>query len=132
MMKAASLAFLAMLGVSGNALAQYTGPSDGKKVIPGSAKKAPHNIAPTTVRALTATGKDDTEVSLQGRIVRHIGGDKYRFVDSTGDIDVEIETEHWPDNTPIDDKTEVRITGEYDKGLMHSPKVEVAHIQKLK
>jgi uncharacterized protein (TIGR00156 family) len=132
MMKAACLAFMAMLGVSGNALAQYTGPSDGKKVIPGSAKKAPHKVALTTVRALMATGKDDTEVSLEGRIVRHIGGDKYNFADSTGDIELEIETEHWPDNTPIDDKTEVRIIGEYDKGLTHSPKVEVNHIVKLK
>lgn len=132
MMKAASLALMAMLVVSGNALAQYTGPSDGKKVIPGSAKKPPHKVALTTVRALMATGKDDTEVSLEGRIVRHIGGDKYNFADSTGDIDVEIEAEHWPDNTPIDDKTEVRIIGEYDKGLTHSPKVEVGHIVKLK
>ncbi len=132
MMKAASMALMAMLVVSGSALAQYTGPSDGKKVIPGSAKKPPHKAALTTVRALMATGKDDTEVSLEGRINRHIGGDKYNFADSTGEIELEIETEHWPDNTPIDDKTIVRIIGEYDKGLTHSPKVEVSHIVKLK
>ncbi|GGE75803.1 YgiW/YdeI family stress tolerance OB fold protein [Massilia psychrophila] len=131
MMKAAALALTALLGVSGSALAQYTGPSDGKKVIPGSAKKVPRNVAPTTVRALTASGKDDTEVSLQGRIVRHIGGDHYRFTDGTGEIDLDIDTEQWPANTPIDDKAELRITGEYNKGLIRDPKVEVARIDKL-
>lgn len=131
-MKATSIIITALLGAaSSSALAQYTGPSTGKSIIPGTTKSAAPAAAATTVRALTASGKDDTMVSLQGRIIRHVGGDKYRFADSTGEIDLEIETEHWPANTPIDDTSKVRITGEYDKGLTHKPRVEVERIEKL-
>ncbi len=130
-MKTTALILTALIGIaSSSAYAQYTGPSAGKGIMPG-AKKMPA-VAATDVRALTATGKDDAHVSLQGRIIRHLGGDNYRFADSTGEIDVEIDTEHWPANTPIDDKTEVRISGEYDKGLVSKSKVEVDRIEKLK
>ena len=132
-MKATSIIITALLGAaSSSALAQYTGPSTGKSIIPGTTKSAAPAAAATTVRALTASGKDDTMVSLQGRIIRHVGGDKYRFADSTGEMDLEIESEHWPANTPIDDKAEVRIMGEYDKGLVSKPKVEVERIEKVK
>ena len=131
MLKIASLTLMVLFGVSSSALAQYTGPVAGKSAVPGTSKKAPYNAAPTTVRALMALDKDDTQVRLEGRIVGHMGGDKYRFADSTGEIDLEIETEHWPANTPIDDTSKVRITGEYDKGLTHKPRVEVERIEKL-
>ncbi len=126
-----SLSCLLIMGMSGSALAQYTGPSPGQSAI----KKAltpNRTVVPMTVATLTASGKDDAWVSLQGRIVRHTGGDNYRFADSSGEIDVEIDTEHWPANTPIDDKAEVRITGEYDKGLLNKSKVEVDRIEKVK
>ena len=131
-MKTTALIFVALTGIaSSSALAQYTGPSVGKGIVPSTAKSSAANVAITTVRALTASGKDDTIVSLQGKIARHLGGDNYRFVDSTGEVDVEIESEHWPANSPIDDKTEVRIVGEYDKGLISKPKVEVDRIEKV-
>ncbi len=134
MSKLATLTFVAMAiaTVSAGAQAQYTGPSAGKSIIPGVKKAAPQAVPLTTVRALTTAGKDDTAVSLQGRIVRHLGGDKYRFADATGEIDLEIEDEHWPANLPIDDKAEVRVTGEFDKGLVSKPKVEVDRIDKIK
>lgn len=132
-MKTTPLLFLALLAAaSGSATAQYTGPSDGKGAIPGTTKSAVANVALSNVRALIATGKDDSHVLLQGRIVRHLGGDKYRFADSTGEIDLEIEGELWPANTPIDDKAQVRITGEYDKGRIAKPKVEVERIEMVK
>lgn len=131
-MKTRSLLLMALLSAaSASALAQYTGPSAGKGLMP-STTKGMSNVAVTTAGALNASGKDDTMVSLQGRIVRHLGGDKYRFADSSGEIDLEIETEHWPANTPIDDKTDVKITGEFDKGLIGKPKVEVERIEKVK
>lgn len=133
-MKATTVLFTTLIAaVSGSAMAQYTGPSEAKKSTLASAikGKAP-TVTPTTVKALMATGKDDAHVSLQGKIVRHLGGDDYRFADSSGEIDVEIDNEYWPANMPIDDKTEVRITGEYDKGLVRKPKVEVDRIEKLK
>lgn len=132
-MKTSSLLFVALIAsASSAAYAQYTGPSEGKGAVPNTTKSAVANVALTNVRALMASGKDDTAVLLQGRIVRHMGGDKYRFADSTGEIDLEIEAEHWPANTPIDDKAEVRITGEFDKNLLRKSKVEVDRIEKVK
>lgn len=131
-MKTASVMLMALMSVASSAaLAQYTGPSTGKSVLPGALKGTPAAVAATNVKALAAL-KDDARVSLQGRIVRHLGGDNYRFADSSGEIDVEIDTEHWPANTPIDDKAEVRISGEYDKGLISKPKVEVERLEKIK
>jgi uncharacterized protein (TIGR00156 family) len=116
-MKTSPLIFAALIGVSGSfAHAQYAGPT----------------VAPSTVRALLADGKDDMAVNLQGKIVRHLGGDKYRFADSTGEITVEIDARQWPANTPIDDKAQVRLHGEFDKDLIGEPEIEVKSIEKLK
>ena len=132
-MKATTLLFATLIAAaSGSAMAQYTGPSAGKSTLASAIKGKAPTVTPTTVKALMATGKDDAHVSLQGRIVRHLGGDDYRFADSSGEIDVEIDNEYWPANMPIDDKVEVRITGEYDKGLVCKPKVEVDRIEKVK
>lgn len=126
MKKTFPLILAALIAASGIAHAQYTGPS-----AKGVAKTAPA-VAPGTVKALLASGKDDTAVSLQGRIVRHLGGDKYRFADSTGEITVEIDDDQWPANTPVDDKVQVRIQGEFDKDLVGDPEVEVDRIEVLK
>ncbi len=130
-MKTTSWIFMALAGLtSASALAQYTGPSAGKGATPAKTTKVA--MTTTTVKALMASGKDDTRISLQGRIVRHLGGENYRFADSTGEIDLEIDNDNWPANTPIDDKAEVRVVGEYDKDLVSKPKVEVEHIEKVK
>lgn len=113
-MKKTVLMFATFVCVS-SAFAQYAGPS----------------IASSTVRTLLADGKDDMAVNLQGKIVRHLGSDKYRFADSTGEITLEIDAAIWPANTPVDDKTEVRVHGEFDKSLFGEPEVEVDRIEKL-
>jgi uncharacterized protein (TIGR00156 family) len=109
------LLILAALACASNSHAQYVGPT----------------VAPSTVRALLADGKDDMAVNLQGKIVRHIGGEKYRFADSTGEITLEIDAQYWPANTPVDGTTEVRIHGEYDKELLGEPEIDVKRIEKL-
>ena len=109
------LLMFTMLILASSSHAQYAGPG----------------VAPSNVRALLAEGKDDMAVSLQGKIVRHMGSDKYRFTDSTGEITLEIEAKHWPAGTPVDEKTEVRVHGEFDKSLMGEPEVEVSRIEKL-
>jgi len=106
----------AMLLCAASSHAQYTGPS----------------LAPSTVRALLADGKDDMAVSLQGRIVRHLGSDKYRFADSTGEINLEIGPKIWPANMRVDENTEVRVHGEYEKALIGEPEVDVTNIEMLK
>lgn len=126
------LSLILLSAASSPAIAQYTGPSDGKGAVPDTTRSAVANLGLSTVRGLTTAGKDDTHVMVQGRIVRHLGGDRYRFADASGEIDLEIESERWPANTPIDDKAEVRITGEYDKGRIRKPKIEVERIDKVK
>lgn len=60
---------------------------------------------------------DDAHVVLQGHITRKLGDEKYEFKDSTGTITVEIDDEDLPP-VAFDDKTQVKLTGEVDKGLM--------------
>ena len=109
------IAAMLLYAANTQAHAQYTGPS----------------IAPSTVRALLADGKDDMAVTLQGRIVRHLGSDKYRFADSTGEISLEIDPKTWPVNMQVDDKTQVTVRGEYDKNLIGEPEVDVTSIEIL-
>jgi uncharacterized protein (TIGR00156 family) len=128
-MKTSPLILAALIGMSSTfAYAQYAGPS----TTPKAGQAAAPNAAPSTVRALLANGKDDTHVALQGRIVRHLGGENYRFADSTGEINVEIDDKRWPANTPIDDKAQVRLYGEYDKKLIGDPEIEIDRIEILK
>lgn len=112
--KAVALALAGLVFASAS-YAQYVGPT----------------TAPTNVRALLADGKDDMLVSVQGKIVQHLGGDKYRFADSTGEITVEIDNKYWPANTPIDEKMNVRLHGEYDKDLIGQPEIDVKRMEKL-
>ncbi|QYF92107.1 NirD/YgiW/YdeI family stress tolerance protein [Massilia sp. PAMC28688] len=131
-MKLATIIGMAFIGAASSAAyAQYTGPGSARSAVV-TTNKAAATVAPTTVRALMASGKDDTMVSLQGRIVRRTSDEDYRFADSSGEIDLEIDDDIWPANTPIDDKMEVRILGEFDKDLVGKPKVEVERIEKVK
>ena len=63
--------------------------------------------------------------------MRHLGSDKYRFADSTGEITLEIDSKTWPANMRVDEKMEVRVHGEYDKDLIGEPEVDVTTIEKL-
>lgn len=104
---------LATIAASIPAYAQYVGPS----------------IPPTTVGALLSSGKDDQSVLLQGRLIRHLGGEHYRFSDGTGEISVELEQELWPNGVKIDDQTVVKLYGEYDKDMIGDPEIEVDRIE---
>ncbi|ULQ58896.1 NirD/YgiW/YdeI family stress tolerance protein [Brucepastera parasyntrophica] len=58
--------------------------------------------------------RDDTNVSLEGKITRHLGGDKYLFTDSTGTVRIEIDEDKWGGlNVGAEDV--VIIYGEVDK-----------------
>ncbi len=96
---AATLA--AALGVSGGAMAQYTGPS---------------SVPVMTVKQLLEQGRDDQYATLRGRIVSHDGGDDYTFEDETGRIRVDIDAKDFPAGQSFDDKRQIEITGEFDKG----------------
>ena len=102
----------AIIMVSSIAMAQYTGPS---------------NAAVTVKEALSA--KDDTLVTLTGKVEKRINSDKYLFTDNTGSITVEIDDELWYGLT-LSDNELIKITGKIDKDLL-SRKVDVKRIEKI-
>jgi uncharacterized protein (TIGR00156 family) len=105
-----NLAIIGTIGLlsTGIANAQYTGPSLKEM---------------TTVSEVLANAKDDTYVQLKGKITKQVGKEKYTFVDSSGEIRVEIDNEVF--TVPVDDKTTVEIRGEFEKDFMQSPEIDV-------
>ncbi len=78
----------------------------------------------STVKEVLASRKDDEDVVLRGRIVRHVGGDDYIFTDGTGEIEVEIDDDDYPrDRIAMD--TEIEIRGEVDLDRNEQPTIEV-------
>lgn len=104
------------LFASGQAAAQYTGPS---------------SVPVTTVKQLLDQGKDEQQVVLRGRVVSHDGGDRYTFRDATGTLKVEIDAHQLPTGRPFDDKAQVELLGEFDKDF-RSAEVEVDEVRFLR
>lgn len=98
----------AMLGT--NALAQYTGPG----ALPPS----------TSVQGILDRPVDDQRVTLTGKIVRQLRGDKYLFSDGQAEIRVEIDG-HLFGATPVTADTRVQISGEVEKDFVESPEIDV-------
>lgn len=97
---------LALFG--GMVAAQWTGASDAAAPSSGASR-----YATTTVAEIKASPQDDMKVVLTGTIVRKLGHEKYLFTDGTGQIEVEIDDEDFP-NVPVNDKTRLQIEGEVD------------------
>lgn len=93
--------------------AKYIGPSDTGGAL--------------SVSAILAKPVDEQQVTLQGRLLRKTGDEKYVFSDGTAEIAVEIDDDDFPDE-PIDDKIKVQIQGEVDTGLRRPPEIEVKAI----
>lgn len=103
----ASLALLLTLGVS-NALA--SGPYGG--YTQGGGYTGPGPAISTVEQAKDM--RDDTHVTLRGRIVQHLGGEHYLFRDETGTINVEIDNKRWQGQNVGPNDT-VEIYGEVEK-----------------
>lgn len=73
--------------------------------------------------------QNDTYVTLRGFITKHLTGDAYLLMDSSGSITVEIEDGIWRDLdvSPLD---HVRVRGKINKNWTRT-EVEVDHIEKL-
>lgn len=86
--------------------------------------------ASTTVQAIKSM-RDDSHVVLTGHIVSRIGGEKYVFKDSTGEITVEIDDKYFygRDISPNDT---VRIMGEVDKDFGRAPEIDVKSLEIVK
>lgn len=94
--------------------AQYTGPS----AIPAA-----------TVKSLQQGGKDDQHAVLRGKIVSHVGHERYLFADGTGQMQVKIKASRWPAQKPVDANTTVELLGEYDKELIGESHFDVKEIR---
>lgn len=91
------------------------------------ANQMPHNNAsgfsgptssqmPTTAKQAVDSSmfNDDTPIVLTGKIVESLGGEMYKFRDSSGDVTVEIDHDEWY-GLKVDPTTTVVIHGEIDK-----------------
>ncbi len=72
--------------------------------------------------------RDDTNVTLRGNIVRHLGGEDYLFQDASGTIQVEIDQHKWAGQN-IAPGDVVTLHGEVDKDFF-SVKVDVEQVVK--
>lgn len=112
MKKIAILAISMIIGLSA-AMAQ----SGGGFVGPGPA------VSGTTVQQ-ALTMRDDSPVTLTGKIVSSLGDEKYLFRDATGEIIIEIDDEDWRGIT-VSPETTLEIVGEVDKEFMGRTKIDV-------
>ena len=115
-------AMLAAAFFAGAALAQGGATPHGTPATPAATVGTAGYAGPTTVplmtvKALLATGKDDQNAVLRGRLVSHDGGEHYTFDDDTGRMRVEIDAALFPTNRLLDDKVTVELVGELDRKL---------------
>ncbi|KAF7599058.1 MAG: hypothetical protein CGU28_08005 [Candidatus Dactylopiibacterium carminicum] len=92
------------------AFAQYTGPGSQPLV--------------TSLQAVLSKPVDDQQVTLRGRILRQVSGDKYIFSDGRDEIRVEIDDKLFA-GKPVSANTLVEISGEVEKDFMESPEIDV-------
>ncbi len=112
MKKIASIA-ISMIFCLSASLAQ----TGGGFVGPGTA------VQGTTVQQALSM-RDDTPVTLTGKIVSSLGDEKYLFRDATGEIIIEIDDEDWRGIT-VTPETTLEIVGEVDKELLGRTKIDV-------
>lgn len=75
--------------------------------------------------------RDDTFVTLKGKIVTRVGHEKYSFQDESGTIIVEIDDDDWR-GLSVNPKDTVILEGEVDKHFMKPTEVEVDTIKLAK
>ncbi len=97
---------VALMMMTGGAMAQFTGPSD-------VAQAQSRGYPAITIREIKADPKDDMKATLEGRILRKVGDEEYLFSDDTGEIRVEIDDDDFP-RQPVSETTRVRLEGEVD------------------
>lgn len=82
----------------------------------------------TTVSQIDSLS-DDTHVVLEGVILKHLGGEKYLFKDSTGEIEIEIDHDDWR-GVSVGPEDTVILYGEIDHHHFKATDIDVDRIQK--
>ena len=108
----------------------FTGPSSTTQV--SSTAQAGGFTGPSGAVTTVANAKslrDDTWVTLRGKIVERISDDLYKFQDASGVINVDIDHKRWNGVTVTPQDT-VEIQGEVDKDW-NSVEIDVKQIRKI-
>lgn len=113
MNKASVIGLVALMSVSSFAMAAYTGPQEQNKVSVAQLK----DVA------------DDNWVTLEGKLVKHLGGENYMFRDATGEVEVEVDQDVWR-GTEVGPDDVIRIRGEVDHSW-NKTEVEVESLEKV-
>lgn len=74
--------------------------------------------------------RDDTWVTLRGKIVERISDDLYKFQDASGVINVDIDHKRW-NGVAVGPQDTVEIQGETDKDSENSVEIDVKQIRKI-
>ena len=81
--------------------------------------------------AKAKTLKDETGVTLTGKIVKHIAEDDFEFKDATGSIVLDIDDDLWqPMQLKAGDK--VKVIGEVDTHRNKPTDIDVIRIERIK
>lgn len=113
----------ALLIGSSVAFAQFTGETS------AGGFKGPSAASDITTVKDALTARDDTKVTLEGSIVKHLGGENYLFRDATGEISVEIDHDDWG-GVQVGPEDTVIIYGEVDHHRHRATDIDVDRIIK--
>ena len=108
----------------------FTGPSSTTQV--SSTAQAGGFTGPSGAVTTVANAKslrDDTWVTLRGKITERISDDLYKFQDASGVINVDIDHKRW-NGVTVTPQDVVEIQGEVDKDW-NSVEVDVKQIRKV-
>ncbi|WP_179416829.1 YgiW/YdeI family stress tolerance OB fold protein [Klebsiella quasipneumoniae] len=125
---AAMTAIVALVSMPALAAGQggYTGPS-ASSTTQGGGFTGPSG-AITTVTNVKSL-RDDTWVTLRGKITERVSDDLYKFQDATGVINVDIDHKRW-NGVTVGPQDTVEIQGEVDKDW-NSVEIDVKQIRKI-
>ncbi|ANB67396.1 MULTISPECIES: YgiW/YdeI family stress tolerance OB fold protein [Aeromonas] len=110
---ASVIGLLTLMSVSSFAMAAYTGPQEQNKVSVAQLK----DLA------------DDNWATLEGKLVKHLGGENYLFRDASGEVEVEVDQDVWR-GTEVGPDDQIRIRGEVDHSW-NKTEVEVKTLEKV-
>ena len=113
MNNAKAIALVALMSVSSFAMAAYSGPKEENKVSVAQLKEV----------------ADDQWVTLEGKLVKHLGGENYLFRDDSGEVEVEVDGDVWR-GTEVGPDDLIRVRGEVDHSW-NKTEVEVEHLEKV-
>lgn len=108
----------------------FTGPSSTTQV--SSTAQAGGFTGPSGAVTTVADAKslrDDTWVTLRGKITERISDDLYKFQDASGVINVDIDHKRW-NGVTVGPQDTVEIQGEVDKDW-NSVEIDVKQIRKI-